>query len=156
MIASLKVNNFDGYRIKNKFKIIEINFQFLFNMFLLNKSRVFNSSFARRFAHAWPEVQGPLEHFRVACKSLGDITMRTDVKNLRNRQRMHTIMSIDVLTKALTMPVTAAIEAHQRIHRRLHPFEVVVAELTMVSRVKAGKPSIQVGEDIFADYLTYF
>jgi len=47
--------------------------------------------------------------------------------------------------KALTMPVTKITKSFRRAYRSMHPFEKKVVELTMIARVKAGEPSIEVG-----------
>jgi GTP1/Obg family GTP-binding protein len=50
------------------------------------------------------------------------------------QQRKHTTHKIQVLSSSITRPLREVVEGHRRIMQRLHPFERVVAELTVRSR----------------------
>ena len=62
--------------------------------------------------------------------------------------------SIDALMKSLTVPLTKLTKSYRRAYKTMHPFEKRVVELTVLARVKAGKPSIEVRFNMFAHYIS--
>jgi nucleolar GTP-binding protein len=62
----------------------------------------------------------------------------TSVKNARQRARKFGAMKLDTLTKEISVPLRGVVEGFQRQLRRLHPYESVVADLTVRALEKSG------------------
>eukprot|EP00529_Nitzschia_sp_RCC80_P025481 CAMPEP_0113471950 /NCGR_PEP_ID=MMETSP0014_2-20120614/17253_1 /TAXON_ID=2857 /ORGANISM="Nitzschia sp." /LENGTH=535 /DNA_ID=CAMNT_0000364623 /DNA_START=46 /DNA_END=1653 /DNA_ORIENTATION=+ /assembly_acc=CAM_ASM_000159 len=65
-------------------------------------------------------------------------TVKNDmtIKNVRTRVRKYGAEYINALTQALCVPLRDIVDGYKRELRRLHPFEQVVADLTVRARVK--------------------
>jgi len=63
-------------------------------------------------------------------------TVKNDmtIKNIRTRARKHGAESLNSLTQALCVPLRDIVDGYRREFRRLHPFEQVVADLTVRAR----------------------
>lgn len=62
--------------------------------------------------------------------------MLRNLKNAKHRARKHGAEKLDALTKALCLPLRDAVDGYRRVLRRLHPFEKVVADLTVSARAR--------------------
>lgn len=90
----------------------------------------------------------PLEvsdmHFQKALKKLKVIKIDKSISNVRQQKKKYAAMSLDLLMKELTVPITNSLYAYRHLLKNLHPYEATVAKLTFMSREKAGKPSLNV------------
>jgi nucleolar GTP-binding protein len=84
-----------------------------------------------------PVVKGPTELLDRARKA-PKRTVKNDltIKNVRARARKHGAESINALAQALCLPLRDIVDGYRRELRRLHPFEQVVADLTVRARQK--------------------
>lgn len=60
------------------------------------------------------------------------------IKNARQRARKTGAMKLDTLTKEISVPLRLVVEGYRRQLRRLHPYESVVADLTVRTLEKSG------------------
>lgn len=102
------------------------------------------SSDTGAFRKRFPHLNSPEIHFKKAEIAMKKIKVDNTIKNVRNARRKHAAQSLDALMKALTVPISRSIDAYRKTIFDLHPFESTVANLTMVSRIKSGKPSLNV------------
>lgn len=58
----------------------------------------------------------------------------SSIANVRARARKHGAESINAVTQALCIPLRDVVKGYQTELRRLHPFEKVVADLTIQAR----------------------
>ena len=91
------------------------------------------------------KVLAPVEHFRKANEALLGVLPNKDIKNVKQRIKQHAVMSIDVLSKSLTAPITSVINFHKHSYQGMHPFEKTILSLTNIARIKSNKPSSEVG-----------
>jgi len=91
-----------------------------------------------------PVVKAPTELINKASKTIrSQVKADTNVKNARNRARKHGAETMDTLTKCLCVPIRDVVDGYKRELRMLHPFEKVVADLTVMSRQKKDGVSLQ-------------
>jgi nucleolar GTP-binding protein len=83
-----------------------------------------------------PVVKSPIELINRARKSARQIRADSTLKNARNRARKHGAETMDAITKALCIPLRDVVNGYNYELRRLHPFEKVVADLTVKAREK--------------------
>ena len=81
-----------------------------------------------------PVVKRSTELISKAKRAGWQIKPDVNMKNARNRARKHGAERLDAITKALCVPLRDAIRGYQNELRRLHPFERVVADLTVRAR----------------------
>jgi hypothetical protein len=62
------------------------------------------------------------------------ICSNSSIANARTRARKHGAESINAVTQALCIPLRDVVKGYQTELRRLHPFEKVVADLTIQAR----------------------
>lgn len=65
------------------------------------------------------------------------------IQNVRARARKHGAESLTALTQALCLPLRDVVDGYKREWRRLHPFERVVADLTVRSRQRKDGLTLQ-------------
>ena len=94
------------------------------------------------FRKILPDVFEGKTHYKRALRSLAGVSYDQTMKNLRNRHRKFAAQSLDVLMKALTVPLTNVIKGYPKTLKELHPFEATVANLTVIARVKSGYPHL--------------
>jgi hypothetical protein len=58
------------------------------------------------------------------------------VKNVRARARKHAAETLNAVSQSLCLPLRDAVKGYKSELRRLHPFEKVVADLTIRARQK--------------------
>ena len=63
------------------------------------------------------------------------------------QERAHCVHKVQVLSSSVTRPLKEAVDGYRRVQGRLHPFERVVAELTISSRERNGAMGL---DDAFA------
>lgn len=82
-----------------------------------------------------PVVKSPVELLNKAEKA-PKRTVKNDpnIKNIRARTRKHGAEYLNALTQALCIPLRDVVDGYRREFRRLHPFEQVVADLTVRAR----------------------
>jgi nucleolar GTP-binding protein len=82
-----------------------------------------------------PVVKAPTELLNRAEKA-PKRTVKNDmtVPNVRARSRKHGAEYLNALTQALCLPLRDVVDGYRREFRRLHPFEQVVADLTVRAR----------------------
>ncbi len=104
-----------------------------------NKKTNVNTGGLRRL----PVVKSPAEIInkarKVALKTAGD----KNIKNARNRARKEGAETMDAVTKALCVPLRDVVNGYKYELRRLHPFEKVVADLTVRARQKKDGLTLQ-------------
>jgi len=83
-----------------------------------------------------PVIKATPELLSRARKIAGSVKADTNVKNARNRARKHGSETLNALSQALCLPLRDCVQGYRSIWRRLHPFERVVADLTIRSRQK--------------------
>lgn len=83
-----------------------------------------------------PVVKPANELIAKARKFVWAVKPDTSIKNARNRARKHGAERIDAVSKALCLPLRDCVDGYKRELRRLHPFERVVADLTVRAREK--------------------
>mmetsp|Transcript_29322 Transcript_29322/g.59983 ORF Transcript_29322/g.59983 Transcript_29322/m.59983 type:complete len:472 (+) Transcript_29322:34-1449(+) len=66
----------------------------------------------------------------------------SSVKNARLRERKHSAVKITALTNELSVPLRTVVEGFRKQIRRLHPYEAVVADLTVRALEKRGKTTL--------------
>ena len=66
-----------------------------------------------------------------------------EVKNIRNRARKHGAETLNALSQALCIPLRDTVNGYKSELRRLHPFERVVADLTVRAREKRDGLTLQ-------------
>lgn len=81
-----------------------------------------------------PVIKAPNELMDRARKA--PLRVKTDptVQNVRARARKHGAESLTALTQALCLPLRDVVDGYKRELNRLHPFERVVADLTVRAR----------------------
>ena len=84
-----------------------------------------------------PIVQRSTELISKAKRNSWRILPDAEIKNARNRVRKQGAERLNAITNALCVPLRDVIQGYRRELRRLHPFEQVVADLTV--RAKAQK-----------------
>lgn len=83
-----------------------------------------------------PVVKPPTELINKTRKIAKQVKADSNVKNARNRARKHGAETMDAITKGLCIPLRDVVKGYKYELRRLHPFEKVVADLTVRSRQK--------------------
>ena len=83
-----------------------------------------------------PVVKPPQELVNRARKAVRSVRPDKEVKNIRNRARKHGAETINALSQALCIPLRDTVNGYKSELRRLHPFERVVADLTVRAREK--------------------
>lgn len=91
-----------------------------------------------------PDVFPPSTHYRRALKTLHAVKVDEKIKNIASRKRKYIYQVIIKLMTGLTAPLTEILKSFQRCMTHLHPYEKVVATLTLNTREKAGHKSLQV------------
>jgi nucleolar GTP-binding protein len=82
-----------------------------------------------------PVVKSPVELRNMAEKApKRTVKNDTNMKNIRARSRKHGAEYLNALTQALCLPLRDIVDGYRREFRRLHPFEQVVADLTVQAR----------------------
>lgn len=81
-------------------------------------------------------------HYKRALRGLKGIKADLSIKNARNQNRKLAAQTLDELMKKLTIPITDILNTYRSAFRDLHPFEATVADLTIISRMKAGEPHL--------------
>jgi len=90
-----------------------------------------------------PVVKSPTELINKARKVAFQTKADVNEKNARNRARKHGAETMDGLTKALCVPLRDVVDGYKYELRRLHPFEKVVADLTVRARQKKDGLTLQ-------------
>lgn len=90
-----------------------------------------------------PVVKSPIELINRARKSARQIRADSGLKNARNRARKHGAETMDAMTKALCIPLRDVVNGYNYELKRLHPFEKVVADLTVKAREKKDGVTLQ-------------
>ena len=90
-----------------------------------------------------PVVKPPNELVSRARKEANRIRPDRDVKNIRNRARKHGAETLNALSQALCIPLRDTVNGYKSELRRLHPFERVVADLTVRAREKRDGLTLQ-------------
>lgn len=75
-------------------------------------------------------------------KSWQEVKPDTSVKNARQRARKYGAMQLDMLTKELGVPLRDIVQGYKRQLRILHPYEAVVADLTVRALEKSGHTTL--------------
>jgi len=83
-----------------------------------------------------PVVKSPDELIDKAVRSVRKIKPDKTVKNVRARAKKHGAETLNGLSQALCIPLRDAVRGYKSEWRRLHPFERVVADLTVRARQK--------------------
>lgn len=83
-----------------------------------------------------PVVKPPQELVNKARKVVYRVRPDKEVKNIRNRARKHGAETLNALSQALCIPLRDTVNGYKSELRRLHPFERVVADLTVRAREK--------------------
>ena len=91
-----------------------------------------------------PEIFEAPTYYRRALKTLSVVKVDVKIKNIRQRQRKYTSQVILQLMVGLTAPLTEILKKFQKCLATLHPYEDVVAQLTLNTRTKAGHKPLQV------------
>ena len=81
-----------------------------------------------------PVVKRSTEMISRAKRAGWQVKPDATIKNARNRARKHGAERLDAITKELCVPLRDAIQGYRNELRRLHPFERVVADLTVRAR----------------------
>jgi len=81
-------------------------------------------------------------HYKRALRALKVVKPDVNIKNVRNRERKLTAVSMDTLMKALTVPISELLTLYTSTLKTLHPFEATVADLTVTAREKKGHQSL--------------
>lgn len=91
-----------------------------------------------------PVVKSPRELLDAADKKVKR-TVKADksIKNGRNRARKEGAETLNALTQALCLPIRDVVRGYRSELRRLHPFEKVVADLTIAARRKKDGMDLQ-------------
>jgi nucleolar GTP-binding protein len=96
-----------------------------------------------------PVVKPPNELVNRARKEARKVRPDREVKNARTRARKHGAESLNALSQALCIPLRDTVNGYKSELRKLHPFERVVADLTVRAREKRdGLTLPQVLEEI--------
>jgi len=90
-----------------------------------------------------PVVKSPTELINKARKVAFKTTGDKKVKNARNRARKEGAETMDAITKALCVPLRDVVNGYKYELRNLHPFEKVVADLTVRARQKKDGLTLQ-------------
>lgn len=77
-----------------------------------------------------------------AKKATWPIKPDPSIRNTRQRVRKYGAIKLDVFTKELSVPLRELVNGYRRQLRRLHPFEAVVADLTVRALEKSGHASL--------------
>ena len=101
-------------------------------------------SFKKQLVDVFPSET----HYKRALRGLKGVKADTSIRNIRNQTRKLAAQTLDELMKQLTVPITEILSIYKALFRQLYPFEATVAELTVVSRVKAGLPHL---DDVLND-----
>jgi hypothetical protein len=96
------------------------------------------------FVNLLPEIYPAPVHYRKALKKTREIKIDPKIKNLRNANRKLSAQILDALMQGLTKPITQVLKVYQQQIKQLHPFELTVVDLTIIARIKAGQPNLQV------------
>ena len=83
-----------------------------------------------------PVVKRPNELMDKARKVPNRIRPDEKMKNIRNRARKQGAEKLNAFSQALCLPLREIVDGYKREFRRLHPFERVVADLTVRARQK--------------------
>lgn len=83
-----------------------------------------------------PVVKSPPELINKARNIARIVKPDSDIKNIRNRARKHGAETLNALTQALCIPLRNIVNGYKEEWKRLHPFERVVADLTVRAREK--------------------
>ena len=94
------------------------------------------------FKSLLPDVFVGATHFKRANRAIKYIEPNLTVKNLRDRQRKLTAVTMDMIMKRLTVPITQILAAYSALLHELHPFDATVADLVIRARVKRGLPDL--------------
>lgn len=81
-------------------------------------------------------------HYKRALRALKVVKPDINIKNVRNKERKLTAVSMDALMKALTVPISELLTLYTSTLKTLHPFEATVADLTVTAREKKGHQSL--------------
>jgi GTP1/Obg family GTP-binding protein len=88
-------------------------------------------------------VKPPKELVNKARKVVRQVKPDKEVKNARNRARKHGAETLNALSQALCVPLRDTVNGYKSEMRRLHPFERVVADLTVRARQKRDGMTLQ-------------
>jgi nucleolar GTP-binding protein len=91
-----------------------------------------------------PMVNPPDDIVSAARKSLYKVKVNKEIKNIRLRVRKFGAETITTFMQALCLPLRYTVDGYRSEWRRLHPFERVVADLTVSSRQKKDGLTLQV------------
>eukprot|EP00934_Nitzschia_sp_Nitz4_P007223 Nitzschia sp. Nitz4//scaffold76_size158648//14244//15796//NITZ4_002529-RA/size158648-augustus-gene-0.124-mRNA-1//1//CDS//3329557794//7213//frame0 len=83
-----------------------------------------------------PIVKSPMELLDTARKEHSRVKADTSIPNARKRARKHGTERLNAVTEALCLPIRDVVNGYKREWRHLHPFERVVADLTVRARQK--------------------
>jgi len=83
-----------------------------------------------------PVLKSEIELINRARKNSRFVTSDTSIGNIRNRAKKHAAQTLDTIVQSLCVPLRDFIQGYATEYRRLHPFEKVVADLTVRSRQK--------------------
>ena len=97
-----------------------------------SRTRISNTGGLRRL----PVIKSSYELMDRAKKVARKVKPDKEVKNVRNRARKHGAETLNALTQALCIPLRDCVRGYKSTWRRLHPFERVVADLTVRARQK--------------------
>ena len=90
-----------------------------------------------------PMVRPPAELINSARKSLYQVKVDTEMKNIRLRIRKHGAETVNTLMISLCLPLRDVVDGYKKEWKRLHPFERVVADLTASSYQKKDGLTLQ-------------
>jgi hypothetical protein len=83
-----------------------------------------------------PVLKPEIELINRARKKARLVNVDTSIGNIRNRAKKHASQTLDTIVQSLCVPLRDFIQGYSTEYRRLHPFEKVVADLTVRSRQK--------------------
>eukprot|EP00614_Pseudopedinella_elastica_P009186 CAMPEP_0172589296 /NCGR_PEP_ID=MMETSP1068-20121228/8070_1 /TAXON_ID=35684 /ORGANISM="Pseudopedinella elastica, Strain CCMP716" /LENGTH=457 /DNA_ID=CAMNT_0013384865 /DNA_START=38 /DNA_END=1411 /DNA_ORIENTATION=- len=92
---------------------------------------------------ALPAITPANELISRARKKAYYVKEDTKLKNARQRARKHAAMQLDTLTKELSVPLRTVVEGYRRQLGRLHPYEAVVAALTVRALERDGTATLE-------------
>ena len=103
-----------------------------------------SSSATGAFKTCLPDVFVSATHFKRALRNLETVKLDEKMKNARNQNRKFAAQTLDALMKGLTKPISELLSSYRKTFKILHPFEATVADLTVIARVKRGRPDLKV------------
>ena len=91
-----------------------------------------------------PVLKPEIELINRARKNARLVPSDASIGNIRNRAKKHAAQTLDTIIQSLCIPLRDVIRGYETEFRRLHPFEKVVADLTVRSRQKKDGMTLSV------------